>query len=87
MLGFLSVSTHVRDRLAVDEDGRPGVLIADRCSGLIQEFASYKEDQVGKSAATDHALDSLRYALFTHYQRYSGDRQSGSSGGGSELIN
>lgn len=78
---------HVRDRLAVDEDGRPGVLIADRCSGLIQEFASYKEDQVGKSTATDHALDSLRYALFTDYQRNSGDRQSGSSGGGSELIN
>ena len=60
---------HVRDRLAADDEGRPGVLVADRCTDLIQEFLSYKEEHVGKAAATDHALDALRYALFTHTPR------------------
>jgi len=57
---------HVRDRLATDGEGRPGLLVADRCSDVIQEFLSYKEEHVGKAAAKDHALDALRYALFTH---------------------
>jgi len=57
---------HVRGRLATDSEGRPGLLVADRCSDLVQEFLSYKEEHVGKAAATDHALDALRYALFTH---------------------
>jgi len=57
---------HVRERLTTDSEGRPGLLVTDRCSDLIQEFLSYKEEHVGKAAATDHALDALRYALFTH---------------------
>lgn len=57
---------HVRARLATDGEGRPGLLVTERCSDLIQEFLSYKEEHVGKAAATDHALDALRYALFTH---------------------
>ncbi|UIP00345.1 hypothetical protein Hbl1158_02950 [Halobaculum sp. CBA1158] len=57
---------HVRSRLAIDGEGRPGLLVAERCGDLIQEFLSYKEEHVGKAAATDHALDALRYALFTH---------------------
>lgn len=57
---------HVRSRLAEDNEGRPGVLVADRCTALIQEFLSYKEEHVGKSTADDHALDALRYALFSH---------------------
>lgn len=72
---------HVRGRLADDGDGRPGLLVADRCEALIQEFLSYKKDHVGTSSATDHALDALRYALFTqHRNGDSGDsvRRSGS---------
>jgi len=57
---------HVRGRLAVDGEGRPGVLVTERCSDVVQEFLSYKEEHVGKAAAKDHALDALRYALFTH---------------------
>jgi len=57
---------HVRDRLAADSEARPGLLVADRCADVIQEFLSYKEEHVGKAAATDHALDAIRYALFTH---------------------
>jgi hypothetical protein len=67
---------HVRSRLAVDDEGRPGVLVTDRCGELIQEFLSYKEDHVGTPKAQDHALDALRYALFTHTPRDTGDSDS-----------
>lgn len=53
----------VRERLDVDSEGRPGLLVSDRCTELVQEFLSYKEEHVGKSVAIDHALDSLRYAI------------------------
>lgn len=53
----------VRERLELDSEERPGLLVSDRCTDLIQEFMSYKEDYVGKSKAVDHALDSLRYAI------------------------
>lgn len=76
---------HVRARLAADDQGRPGVLVADRCTELIQEFLSYKEDHVGKSQAQDHALDALRYALFTESQR--GTNESDNTRRGSQLIN
>jgi hypothetical protein len=72
---------HVRGRLTDGHEGRPGLLVADRCEALIQEFLSYKEDHVGTSAATDHALDALRYALFTHHRNGDSDdtvRRSGS---------
>lgn len=46
---------------------RPGLLVSDRCSELIQEFQSYKEEHVGSSGdVPDHVLDASRYALFTH---------------------
>jgi hypothetical protein len=40
-----------------------GLLVADSCESLVREFLGYKEEHVGKGAATDHALDSLRYAV------------------------
>ena len=67
---------HVRDRLATDGEGRPGLLVAERCSDVVQEFLSYKEEHVGKAAATDHALDALRYALFTHTPAATSDDDS-----------
>lgn len=49
------------------ENGRPGLLVSDACTELIQEFQSYKEEHVGKSDdVPDHVLDASRYALFTH---------------------
>lgn len=59
----------VRERLTRDDDGRPGLLVADRCTPLIQEFLSYQEEHVGKSQADDHALDALRYGIFTNSVR------------------
>lgn len=42
--------------------GRVGLLVSERCRHLIREFLGYKEEHVGTSQATDHCLDSLRYA-------------------------
>lgn len=48
-------------------ENRPGLLVSEECVELIQEFQSYKEEQVGKSGdVPDHVLDASRYALFTH---------------------
>jgi phage terminase large subunit len=46
-----------------DGDGRVGLLVAEDCRPLIQEFLSYKEEHVGKTDADDHCLDALRYAV------------------------
>jgi len=67
----------VRERLETDADGRPGLLVADQCTPLIQEFLSYKEEHVGKSEAEDHALDALRYAIFTNKVRSDDDGDDG----------
>jgi hypothetical protein len=53
----------VRDLLTRDNTGKPGLLVSDSCTPLIQEFFGYQEDHVGKAQATDHALDALRYAV------------------------
>lgn len=49
-----------------DDDGNPlppNLLIADRCEGLINEFFSYKQEDIGGKSADDHLLDCLRYAV------------------------
>jgi hypothetical protein len=75
----------VRERLD-DDEGRPGLLVSEECDDLIQEFLSYQEDDVGSKSADDHALDALRYAIFTHEaQSYSsgwhtGERMSSDNG-------
>lgn len=53
----------VRRHLETDAEGRPGLLVSDRCAEVVQEFMSYKEEHVGKSVAVDHALDSVRYLI------------------------
>jgi len=58
---------HVRGRLDTDDAGRPGLVVSDDLTELIQEFQSYKEEHVGSSGdVPDHVLDATRYALFTH---------------------
>jgi len=68
----------VRERLELDEDGRPGVLVVDECINTIQEFLGYQEDEVGKNGAEDHAMDALRYAVFTNTVRSDDGAGSGS---------
>lgn len=67
----------VRERLEMSDGGEPGLLIADRCTPLIQEFLSYQEEHVGKDGADDHALDALRYGVFTNSVRQERDRSGG----------
>jgi hypothetical protein len=66
--------SEVQEVLEVDPDVGPGLLVADGLVELIQEFQSYKEDDVGTSRADDHVLDCLRYAIM-------GDRYVGSGAG------
>lgn len=56
---------NVRQRFDSDSDGRPGLLVSDRCEQLIRELHGYKEEHVGASNADDHCCDSLRYAIHT----------------------
>jgi hypothetical protein len=51
----------VRERLATDTEGRPGLLISENCENLIRELLGYKEEHVGKTGAEDHAADVTRY--------------------------
>jgi hypothetical protein len=62
--------SEVRRRLEYEEsradgstDGQAGLLVSESCENLIREFLGYKEEHVGTSAAVDHALDALRYAI------------------------
>lgn len=55
--------TEVQSVLQTDDHGRPGLLVAEDLTQLIQEFQSYKEEDVGTSRADDHCLDVTRYAI------------------------
>jgi len=49
-----------------DDEGKPlppKLLIAERCEELINEFFSYKQEDIGGKSANDHLLDCLRYAI------------------------
>jgi len=75
--------SEVRYRLRTDGDGVPGLLVDESCENLIKEMASYTEDDVGGSDVDDHAVDALRYAIYTHSLRSTGS--SGSESGGSRV--
>jgi len=55
----------VREFLEVDDAGRPGLLVHERCENTVGEFMTYKEEDVGKSNVQDHAMDCVRYLLAT----------------------
>jgi len=49
-----------------DDEGKPlppKLLVAERCEELINEFFSYKQEDIGGKSADDHLLDCLRYAI------------------------
>lgn len=55
--------SEVQEVLETDDDGRPGLIVADHLTELIKELQSYKEDDVGTSRAEDHCADVTRYAV------------------------
>lgn len=63
----------VREFLEVDDDGRAGLLVHERCDNTVKEFLSYKREHVGKSNAMDHAADCVRYLLATRELEQSND--------------
>ena len=69
----------VRYKLQPDHDDRYGLLVASRCENLIDEFMSYTEDDVGGSDVDDHALDALRYAIYTDSLRGTSTSSSSST--------
>lgn len=62
--------------------GRVGLLVSSQCQRTIREFLGYKEEHVGTSQATDHCLDSLRYAIMgtTTANSYNEQKDSQQSG-------
>jgi len=71
---------HVRGLLQTDDAGRPGLVVYEQLTELIQEFQSYKEEHVGSSGdVPDNCLDASRYALFTHTPTQAHGDESGLS--------
>jgi len=69
----------VRYRFRDDQDGRPGLLVAEGCEKTIKELLGYTEDDVGGSDVDDHAADALRYAVYTQSRLSSSGGSSSSS--------
>jgi hypothetical protein len=64
--------------LETDDEGRPGLIVVDELTELIQEFQSYKEEDVGTSRAEDHCLDVSRYSIMG--DRYAEDDSNSGTG-------
>ena len=71
-----------QDREGDEDDEEPedeptqaavGLLVSERCENLIQEFQSYKEEEIGANSARDHCLDALRYIVHTSESSAGGD--------------
>jgi len=75
-MGLLETINMVRDLMAPDKEGKPGILIHPDCKNLIREFKLYRWDARSKrdipKKESDHALDALRYqcAQWVRYNRH-----------------
>jgi phage terminase large subunit-like protein len=75
-MGVLEGIGMVRELLAVDGEGKPGILIHPDCKNLIREFKLYRWDSRSKrdrpQKLNDHALDALRYEImqWVRYNRH-----------------
>jgi phage terminase large subunit-like protein len=72
-IGVTETINWVKERLALDIEGRPHLVVHKNCSNLIKEFRLYRwSDGRGKDKPIkkhDHALDALRYQIAFH-KRY-----------------
>jgi hypothetical protein len=57
----------IHDRLAIREDGKPGLVIFNTCRNLIRTLPVASYQRTGNPEDTDltddHCIDALRYAL------------------------
>lgn len=60
----------VRSRLRADHEGNRGLFVSETCERTISEFDSYQIDDVGGSDVDDHAMDTLRYIIYTNRKRF-----------------
>jgi hypothetical protein len=75
-IGVVETINLVKERLSLNAEGRPALVIFDTCKELLKEFRKYKWSKSQKKDAPekvhDHGLDALRYEIaFLHrWQRY-----------------
>jgi len=66
-IGVVETINWVKERLALDSEGRPHLVIHDNCKNLIREFRLYRWAKTEKGdrpiKSNDHALDALRYQI------------------------
>lgn len=66
--------TRIRDYLAEDETGKPGLRIFATCTNLIDEMTNALYDKIHvedlNTKKADHAMDALRYALMSRPRAY-----------------
>ena len=66
-IGVVETINWVKERLALDIEGKPHIVIHDNCRQLIREFRLYRWAKSAKGdrpiKANDHALDALRYQI------------------------
>ena len=66
-IGVVETINWVKERLALDSEGKPHLLIHSNCKNLIKEFRRYKWAKSEKGdrpqKKDDHALDALRYQI------------------------
>jgi len=69
-IGVVETINWVKERLALDANGKPHLLVHNNCRNLIKEFRLYRwSEGNGKDKpikANDHALDALRYQVSFH---------------------
>jgi len=72
-LGVVETINYVKERLSLDANGNPHLVIHDNCKHLLKEFRLYRwSDGAGKDKPIkkyDHGLDALRYQI-TFLKRY-----------------
>ena len=72
-LGVLESINWVKERLALDKEGHPRLVVHRSCRNLIKEFRLYSWKKSSKIDAPDkrfdHALDALRYHIMVE-KRY-----------------
>ena len=67
----------VCDQLSLGADGRPGLVVHDCCTALIEEFRTYRWKKQAATAVIkeepekrkDHAMDALRYFILWYQRR------------------
>lgn len=69
-IGVVETINWVKERLALDVEGKPHLLVHNNCRNLCKEFRLYRwSEGRGKDKpikAFDHALDALRYQVAFH---------------------